>query len=166
MVHQVVHRRMGEDDGGIHFAHDADGAAAISVVVFHFQVFAAREVKPRADDVRGGLGFLESQRPNLGPRQGCGADIAAGHDGDVNFAAALREQRQRAGANKFHVVGVTAEGQNSMRLVHSALLKVVHRAPQARCRRQCGHVFEGEDASVTGFGDFREQDRVVGLPQP
>ena len=41
VVNQIVHRRMGEDEGGIRVAHDADGAATIRVVVFHFEVFAA-----------------------------------------------------------------------------------------------------------------------------
>ena len=60
---------MGENDGGIGGAHDADGAAAVFVVVGHFEILATGEVKPRADEVGSRLRFLQSQGADLRPRQ-------------------------------------------------------------------------------------------------
>jgi hypothetical protein len=74
-------------------------------------------VEFRADDLGGRLCFLQPHPANLRAGERRRASLAAGHDGDVDFATTPGQKRQRPSAHKLYVVGMTSKCQNALHII-------------------------------------------------
>ncbi len=127
MIGDVIGRRGRQDDVGPDAAQGLGDAPARLVVVEDRQVAELEADVLRADQ-RGRRPRLlaADRRDRLGIVLGTAA-VAGRHRGDRHLATRLAQQDQRARALKFHVVGMSMQGQNANRLGHQCLLGLMPR---------------------------------------